>query len=325
MRRRQFITLLSGAAATWPLAVLAEQRGERIAILSGFVEADRRDHIEAFKRSLAEGGWTEGRNLQIDYRSAQGDSDRLRGFAEQLVQLKPNAILAMTTPALAAIRQVTRTIPTVFVNVSDPVDGGFVASMARPAGNITGFTSFEYSLGSKWLETLKGVSPWPARVMVLLNRENYTSRALLRTIEAAAPALGISVTAADVRGAADIQSAITAFAAEPNGGMIVLPDPATTVQSAQIISLALMHRLPTVQAFRYFAAAGGLISYGPDDIDIYRRAGHYVDRILKGANPGELPVQNPTKYQLVINLKTAKALGLEVSDRLLTLADEVIE
>jgi putative ABC transport system substrate-binding protein len=326
MRRREFIALLGGSAVAWPIAAWAQHRGEpRVAILSAFAEADRRPQIDALKQSLAGGGWIEGRNLRIDYRSAQGSSEQLRTFAEELVHLKPNVIFAMATPALVAIHQLTSTIPTVFANVSDPVDGGFVASMARPGGNITGFTSFEYSIGSKWLEALKDVSPQLTRVLVLLNPENYTSRALLRTIETAAPAVNIDAVAGDVREPADIEPVITAFAAQPNGGMIVLPDPATTVPSARIIALALQNRLPTVQTFRYFSAGGGLMSYGPDDVDNYRRAGQYVDRILKGANIAELPVQNPIKYQLVINLKTAKALGLIVPDKLIALADEVIE
>ena len=209
----------------------------------------------------------------------------------------------MATPALVAMRKVTGTIPIVFVNVSDPVDGGFVASMAHPGGNVTGFTSFEYSLGGKWLQILQEVSPGLARVMVLLNRNNYTSRGLLRTIEGAAPSVGLSIVASHVKEAADIEPAITGFAAESNGGMIVLPDPATTVPIVQIISLALLHRLPAVHTFRFFPAQGGLMSYGPDDIDIYRRAGQYVARILRGDNVWELPVQNPTRYQLVVNLK----------------------
>jgi putative ABC transport system substrate-binding protein len=252
-------------------------------------------------------------------------ASRLPALAEELAALKPNAIFAMATPALVAMRRVTRAIPIVFASVSDPVDGGFVESMAHPGGNITGFTSFEYSLGGKWLQTLKDVSPGLARVMVLLNPDNYTSRALLRTIEGAAPSVGLTVKASNVRGAADIEPGIRGFAAEPNGGMIVLPDPATTVPIAQIISLTLLYRLPAVHTFRFFPAKGGLMSYGPDDIDIYSRAGRYVDRILRGANVGELPVQNPTKYQLVINIKTARALGLKVPDHVIALADEVIE
>jgi putative ABC transport system substrate-binding protein len=325
MTRRAFIALLGGAAAAVPFAAKGEDGERRVGIISGFVEADRSQQVKAFKQSLAERGWLEGQNLRIDYRSADGDASRLPALADELAAPKPNAIFAMATPALVAMRQVTRTIPIVFASVSDPVDGGFVESMAHPGGNITGFTSFEYSLGGKWLQTLKEVSPGLARVMVLLNPDNYTSRALLRTVEDAAPSLGLSVMASHVRGAADIEPAIRGFAAEPNGGMIVLPDPATTVPIAQIISLALLHRLPTVHALRFFPANGGLMSYGPDDIDIYRRAGEYVDRILRGANVGELPVQNPTKYQLVINMKTARALGLKVPDHVIALAEEVIE
>ena len=324
-KRRDLIWLFGASAVAWPLAARAEEGERRVGIISSFVERDRRQNVQAFKQSLAERGWLEGRNLRFDYLSADGDASRLRAFAEELAALKPNAIFAMATPALVAMREVTGTIPIVFVNVSDPVDGGFVASMAHPGGNVTGFTSFEYSLGGKWLQILQEVSPGLARVMVLLNRNNYTSRGLLRTIEGAAPSVGLSIVASHVKEAADIEPAITGFAAESNGGMIVLPDPATTVPIVQIISLALLHRLPAVHTFRFFPAQGGLMSYGPDDIDIYRRAGQYVARILRGDNVWELPVQNPTRYQLVVNLKTARALGLEISPKLLAIADEVIE
>jgi putative ABC transport system substrate-binding protein len=326
MRRREFIALVGGAAV-WPLAARAQQgeRVRRVAILSGFRDADRRSHVAGFRQALREAGWSEGRNVRIDYLSAEGDSARIRAFAAELVGTPPDAVLAMATPALVALREVSRTIPIVFVNVSDPVDGGFVASMARPGGNVTGFTSFEYSLGSKWLETLKEASPGLARVMVMLSEQNYTSRGLLRAIEAAAPSLAVRVSTAGIRSPADIEPAFAEFVREPDGGLIVLPDPATTVPRAKIIALARAHRLPSIQTFRYFAEEGGLMSYGTDDLDLYRRAAGYVDRVLRGADPGELPVQNPTKYQLVINLKTAKALGLEVPATLLARADEVIE
>ncbi len=325
MRRRQFIALLGGSVVTCPFAARAQQAARRVGIISAFVAAGRRQNVEAFKQSLVESGWRDGENLHIDYLSADGDAGRLPALAAELAALKPDAILAMATPALVAMRKVTGSIPIVFVNVSDPVDGGFVESMAHPGGNITGFTSFEYSLGGKWLQILKEASPSLARVMVLLNRANYTSRGLLRTIEGAAPGLGLSVVAASIQDAADIEPAIKSFAAAPNGGMIVLPDPATTVPIAQIIALAALRRLPAIHAFRFFPAKGGLMTYGPDDVDIYRRAGQYVDRILKGDKVGELPVQNPTKYQLIINLKTAKALGLAVPQSLMATADEVIE
>jgi putative ABC transport system substrate-binding protein len=226
---------------------------------------------------------------------------------------------------LVALRQETRTIPLVFVNVSDPVDGGFVQSMARPGGNVTGFTSFEYSLGGKWLEVLKEAYPPLARALVLLNPENYTSRSLLRTIESVAPAAGVRITTGTVRSPADIEAAMAAFATEPNGGVIVTPDPLTAVQRTQIVALASTHRLPTIHTFRFFPDAGGLMSYGTDNVDLYARAAEYVARILKGANVAELPVQNPVKYELVINLKAARAISLEIPPTLLARADEVIE
>ena len=239
--------------------------------------------------------------------------------------MTPDVVFAMSTPALAAMREVTRTIPIVFVNVGDPVESGFVASMAHPGGNITGFMSLESSLGGKWLEVLKEIAPNLARVLVLLNEENSVSRGLLRDIELGAPTLGVRVTAGQVRNEADIEPAISEFARDPDGGMIVLPDPATTVSRARIIALAQLHRLPSVQSFRYFAAGGGLLSYGTDDVDLYRQAASYIDQILRGAKAADLPVQTPIKYRLVINLKTAKALGLEIPPTLLARADEVIE
>jgi putative ABC transport system substrate-binding protein len=270
-------------------------------------------------------GWAVGRNMHFDYVWASGDPERFRVSAAEFVATTPDVILAIATPALVALRQETRAIPIVFVNVSDPIDGGFVDSMARPGGNVTGFTSFEYSVGGKWLELLKEAVPPLARALVLLNPENYTSRSLLRTIETVAPAAKVQVSSAGVRNRFEIEAAINTFGQQPNGGMIVLPDPVTTGNDEQIAALALALRLPTVHTFRFHTVNGGLMSYGTDVNDIYRNAAAYVDRILKGAKVGELPVQNPTKYLLVINLKTAKALGLEVPDKLLALADEVIE
>jgi putative ABC transport system substrate-binding protein len=327
MRRREFITVLGSVAAAWPLAARAQQpdRMRRIAVLAGAANnTEGESRIAAFRDELRRLGWREGSNVQLDVRWVGGDANRIPGVAAELIRTRPNAILAIATPALVALRRETDTIPIVFVNVSDPVDGGFVDSMARPGGNITGFTSFEYSIGGKWLELLKEAAPALNRVMILLNPENYTSQALRRTIESAALPLGIRITAAGVRKPADIEAAMTAFGREA-GGVIVLPDPLTTVQGGQIVGLALSMRLPTIHTFRYFAADGGLMSYGTDLIDLFRRAAGYVDRILKGAEIGQLPVQNPTRYQLVINLKTAKALGLEVPPILLARADEVIE
>jgi putative ABC transport system substrate-binding protein len=325
MRRRDFIKVVVGSMAMWPFVAHGQKRERRLAILSGFIDSERRMHLGAFKKALSIAGWAEGRNLHIDYRSSEGNAGRLPSLAEELGKTAPDAVFALSTPALAAMRGVTRTIPTVFVNVSDPVDGGYVQSMARPGGNVTGFTSFEYSIGSKWLELLKEVSPSLSRVLVMLNAENYTSRALLRTIEAAAPALTVSVVSADIRRPSDIDPAISVFAQATKGGIIVLPDPATSIPSSQIIALAVRHRLPIVHAFRYFATAGSLMSYGADDVELYGRAGDYVSRILNGARPAELPVQNPTKFQFVLNVKTAKAMGLTIPEAFLLRADEVIE
>jgi putative ABC transport system substrate-binding protein len=298
----------------------------RVGVYSGLPdEPVGRAYFMAFKSKLEALGWSEGRNVQIDYRLAAGDADRVSALAAEMVGTKPDVILAVTPSALLALRGKTSTIPLVFANVSDPVDGGLVASMARPGGNITGFTSFEYSLSGKWLELLKEAVPTLARALVLFNPDNYTSRALLRTIESLAPAAGVPVIAAAVHDGAEIEAAIASFAKAPNGGIILLPDPATTINEKKIITLALTHRLPAIQQSRFFPAAGWLMSYGTDFLDVYQRAASYVDRILKGAKVGELPVQNPVKFELVINLKTAKALGLDLPWFLQQRADEVIE
>ena len=270
-------------------------------------------------------GWIEGRNFLIDVRGVGGDFRQVDAFAAEMVAGAPDVILAVTQPALTAFRQRTRTIPLVFTNVSDPVDGGFVESMSRPGGNITGFTSFEYSIGGKWLELLKETVPSLERVLVVLNPGNYTSRALLRTVEGVAPIAGVRIETGAVRSAKEIESAVTEFARAANGGIILLPDPVTQNNQPQIIELMMQHRLPVIHQSPNFPQSGGLMSYGTDFIDLYRRAASYVDRILKGAKVGELPVQNPVKYNLVINLKTAKALGLDVPPMLLARADEVIE
>ena len=327
MIRREFITLLGGAAA-WPLTARAQQPGRtrRIGVLIAFSnDLEFQGLIKAFKQTLEAQGWMDGQNVQFDERWAQGDAKRIPALAAEMMSATPDVILAVATPVLVALRQQTRTIPLVFVNVSDPVDGGFVETMARPGGNITGFTSFEYSIGGKWLELLKEASPSLKRVMVLLNQDNYTSRALLHTINALAPANGVQLSTARVRNYSEIEVAMRAFGQQPNGAIIILPDPVMTANRGRIAELAVSHRLPTIHPFRLFSADGCLMSYGTDNLDLYRRAASYVDEILKGANVAEMPVQNPTRYALVINLKTAKALDLDVPPTLLACADEVIE
>jgi putative tryptophan/tyrosine transport system substrate-binding protein len=326
MQRREFITLLGGTAA-WPLTARAQNdRLKRVGVLSAFPDdAEWQSRINAFREGLASLGWIDGRNVRIDVRGVGGDVRYIPALAAEMTGSSPDVILAVSTPVLVALQQETRAIPLVFVNVSDPVDGGFVESMARPGGNVTGFTSFEYSVGGKWLELLKEAVPSLSRALVLLNPENYTSRSLLRTVEAVALTTGVQVTSAGVHNAAEIETAIAAFGQEPNGGVIITPDPLTTAQRGRIAALAATHRLPTIHTFRFFPASGGLMSYGTNNDDLYMRAASYVDRILKGAKVGELPVQNPVKYELVINLKTAKTLGITVPPTLLARADEVIE
>jgi putative ABC transport system substrate-binding protein len=326
MKRRAFITLLGGAAA-WPLVARAQQPAMPvIAVLGGARnDAEAQARVRAFTQTLHDLGRIEGRNVRFDVRLAGSDLAQIRAHAAELARTGPAVILAIGTPALVALREATRTVPIVFANVSDPVDGGFVDSEARPGGNITGFTSFEYSIGSKWLEILKEVSPTLSRVLVLLNPDNYTSRGLLRAIQGAAPTVGVQVIAGRVSTGSEIGPAISAFARQSKGGLIVTPDVLTTVNRGQIITLCNQHRLPSIHTFRFYPAAGGLLSYGTDIEDIYRRAATYVDRIVKGEKPGELPVQNPVRYHLTINLKTAKSLGLEVPPTLLARADELIE
>ena len=329
MRRREFITLLGGAAAVWPLAARAQQvdRVRRIGVLMGADEGDpeAQRYIKAFLLRLQELGWVHGRNVQIDYRWGGADSDRIRTYAGELVGLKPDVILAQTSLVMPPLQRETRTIPIVFMQINDPVESGMVASMAHPGGNITGFTSFELTVGGKWLEMLKEIAPSVTRVAVILNPVQSPQVAILRAIEAVAPSVGVPVTVAGVQDAAGIERAVSAFARESNGGLIVLPNPVTIGNRKLIIALAARHRLPAVYAYRYFVTDGGLMSYGVDLADLYRRAAGYVDRILKGEKPADLPVQAPTKYELVINLKTAKALGLAVPPSVLTRADEVIE
>jgi putative tryptophan/tyrosine transport system substrate-binding protein len=328
MKRRELLIGLGAAALAMPLAAQAQQpRTMRsIAVLSGMAnEGQGQLYFKTLKERLEALGWIDGRTLRIDLRWAGADPVKLRTQAAEIVAKRPNAIVGITTPAVAALRQQTRDIPIVFTNMSDPVDGGYVQSIARPGGNITGFTSFEYSLGGKWVELLKEAVPGLTRVLVLYNLDNYTSRALLATILESAPKLGVQAIAASVQSAADIEVAISDFGKEQHGGIVLLPDPVTQNAHTRIIELANKYRLPSLHQFRGYPQAGGFMSYGTDFLDLYRRAAEYIDRILKGANPGELPVQNPTKYELAINLKTARAMGIEVPSTFLFRADEVIE
>ena len=329
MRRREFITLLSGAATAWPLAALAQQPGtpRRIGVLIQVAEGDPQARIEVatFLRGLQKLGWSEGHNLRIDTRWGGGDADLIRKYAAELVALAPEVVLAPGGTVVGALQQASRTVPIVFVNVTDPVGRGYVASLAQPVGNATGFTSFEFGMGGKWLEVLKEMAPQVTRAAVLRDPVITAGMGYLAAIHALAPSIGVQVTPVDVRHTSDIERAVAAFARTPNSGLIVTADPAAIVHREAIIALGARHRLPAVYPYRFFVISGGLISYGLDNIEQYRLAAGYVDRILKGEKPGDLPVQAPTKYELAINLKTAKALGLEVPPTLLARADEVIE
>jgi putative ABC transport system substrate-binding protein len=327
MKRRAFITLLGGAAA-WPLAARAQQaeRVRRVGVLMSMAADDPegQPRISALAQGMRELGWAVGRNLQIDYRWAAGDPDRIRKYAAELVALAPDVILANSTPLVAALQQATPTVPIVFVGVADPVGAGLVQSLARPGNNSTGFIVFEYGISGKWLELLKEIAPRVTRAAVVRERA-IAGTGQLGAIQSVAPSFGVELFPIGVRDAPEIERAVTAFSRGSNGGLIVTGGPSTQVHRHLIITLAARHLLPAVYPYRYFVASGGLISYGPNLIDQYRRAAGYVDRILKGEKPADLPVQAPTKYELVINLKTAKALGLEVPPTLLARADEVIE
>jgi putative tryptophan/tyrosine transport system substrate-binding protein len=325
MRRREFIGLLGSAAATWPLAVRAQERMRRIGVLMNLAEddAEGQARVAAFLQGLQQLGWTDGRNVRIDYRWATGDTGRFRRYAEELLALAPDVVLASATPSVQALQQATRAVPIVFANVGDPVAAGIVDSLARPGGNVTGFTYFEFGFGAKWLELLKEIAPRARRVAVL--RDLTVGTAQLSAIQAVAPSFNVELSVVGVRDASEIERSVTAFARSSNGGMIVTASTSAVVHRKLITMLAARHGLPAVYSFRYFVTAGGLISYGPDTIDPLRRAAGYVDRILKGEKPADLPVQAPVKYELVINLKIAKALGLDVPATVLGRADEVIE
>ena len=329
MRRREFITLLGGAAAAWPLAARAQQveRARRIGVLLGGTTATTttdRPEIAAFVQALQQLGWTDGRNVRIDYRAGLGNADAVRRYAAELVALAPDVILTAGASVLAALLQATRTVPIVFVSVVDPVGNGFVESLSRPGGNATGFMQFEYSLSGKWLELLKQVAPGVTRAAVL--RDGTTAGiGQFAVIQSVASSVGVEVSPISLRDEEEIERGLTTFARSPNGGLIGTASALALVHHDLIIRLAAGLRLPAVYSRRLFAASGGLISYGFDILDQFRRAAGYVDRILKGDKPADLPVQMPTRYELVINLKTAKALGLDVPPTLLARADEVIE
>src|SRR5262249_6845342 len=326
--RRDFITLFGGAA-TWPLAARAQQpeRTRRIGVFIQVAEGDPQARIEiaAFLRGLQELGWSEGRNLRVDTRWGGGDADRIRKYAAELVALAPEVVLALGGTVAGALQQASGTVPIVFVNVTDPVGRGYVASLAQPVRNATGFTSFEFGMGGKWLEVLKEIAPRVTRAAVLRDPAIPAGIGYLAAIHALAPSIGVQVIPVDVRTTSDIERAVAAFARTPMGGLIVTADPAAIVHREAIITLAARHPLPAIYPYRFFVTSGGLISYGLDTIEQYRLAASYVDRILKGEKSADLPVQAPTKYELVINLKTAKDLGLTVPDALLARADEVIE
>ncbi len=297
-----------------------------IGVFSGMSnEGQGQLYVGALRQQLEALGWVHGRTARVEYRWASGDAARFQAEAAEMVAARPDVIVAITTPAVVALRQHTREIPIVFGNMSDPVDGGFVQSMARPGGNITGFTSFEYSIGGKWVELLKEAAPSLKRVLVLYNRDNYTSRALVETIKASAPAIGVQETPAAVKTQADIETAMLAFARGADGGLILIPDAVIQANQKRIIELAATHRLASLHQGSEFPRTGGMMSYGTDFIDLYRRVAVYVDRILKGAKVAEMPVQNPIKFELVINLKVAKSIGVQVPPILLARADEVIE
>jgi putative ABC transport system substrate-binding protein len=330
MRRREFLSFLGGAAA-WSLAAQAQQgeRMRRIGVLMGYAENDweAQAWVAAFREALQKLGWTEGRNIRIDTRWGRADTEVMQRFAQELVALQPDLILSQITPTTAALLQQTRTIPIVFAMVADPVGSGFVANMSRPGGQVTGFATMEGSLGGKWLELLKEVAPRVARVAVLFNPTTAATFAeyYLNPMKSASASFGVEVIAAPVHDTTELESVVARQAREPNGGLIVLPEAFLIGHRAEVTSLAARYSLPAVYPYRQFPEIGGLLSYGFDRLDNWRRAASYVDRILKGEKPGDLPVQTPTKYELVINLKTAKSLGLTISRELQLRADDVIE
>jgi len=326
MRRREFISFVGGAAA-WPLAADAQPTEmRRIAVIIGVADDPQgQGRLAAFTDGMRTLGWTDGRNVHFEIRFSGGSPDRARSDAADMVGIGPDVIVANGAAVIGALQQLTKTIPVVFAQVVDPVSSGFVESLARPGGNLTGFTSVDYSIGAKWLETLRGIAPGVVRVGVLRDPTLPAGSGQLGAIQGVAAVFGVSVVALDVREVGAIERAVSTFAKEPNGGMIVLATPLATVHRDVIVRLAALARLPTIYPYRYFVTSGGLISYGIDNTDLWWRSASYVDRILKGEKPSDLPVQAPTKYELAINLRTAKMLGLTVPPALIARADEVIE
>ena len=329
MRRRDFMKIVTGSALTWPLSARAQQtkQARRIGVLMNLAAADPEGQarIAAFRQGLETLGWEEGRNAHIDLRWTGGVLDRMRVYAVELLGLKPDVIFATNSLTLEAVRNETSTIPIVFVQIVDPVTSGYVVSLARPGGNITGFTNFERPIIGKWLGLLKEIAPGVNRVAAMYDPDNPSWRANFPDIKAAALQLAMEPISAAVRNADEIEQAVDALAREPNGCLLVLADNTTAVHRKLIVSLAARDRVPTIYPFRFFVIDGGLMSYGIDEIDMFRRAASYIDRILQGARPADLPIQAPTKFDLVINMKTAKALGLDVPVHLQQIADEVIE
>jgi putative tryptophan/tyrosine transport system substrate-binding protein len=335
MRRREFITFLGGAAVGPSLLSILPARAQdagrlrRVGVLSSLGESDPESQsmAAAFHQALQDAGWVDGRNLRTDHRWAAGNVSRIQAFAKQLVALQPDVLIGHTTPSTIALRNETTTIPIVFVQISDPVGSGFIASVARPGGNITGFSNFESSIGGKWVEMLKEMGPSIARVALLFNPQTapYVTRYYQGPFEAAARSFGVQPNANPVRTEGELARAASALEGQPLGGLIVMPDTFNIVHRARIIALAAQYRLPAIYPYNFAAREGGLISYGVDTVDLFRRAAAYVDRILKGAKPAELPMQAPTKFELTINVKTARALGLRIPPMLLATADELIE
>ena len=330
MQRREFITLLGGTVATWPLTARAQQsdRIRRLGILMAVAEsdADVRKGIVIFQQRLQELGWKDGKNIRIDYRWGDADPDRIQALAKELVDLHPDVLVGHSTPSAKGLLKQTHSIPIVFLTVTDPLGQGLVSSLSHPGGNITGFSVFEFSLGTKWVETLKQIAPGIRRVSAIFNPDTAPYYGLyLQSINAGVSSLSIEHVAVEVHSEGDIENAIHKIGNEPDSGLFVLPDSHNVVHRKRIIELAAQYRLPTIYYFRYFASDGGLIAYGPDEMDLFQRTAGYVDRILKGTSPSDLPVQQPAKFELVINLKTAKAIGIPIPVSLLARADEVIE
>jgi putative tryptophan/tyrosine transport system substrate-binding protein len=330
VRRREFITLLGGAAAAWPLAARAQRsdRVRRIVFLHGIAENDpeAQARVVAFRQGLEALGWVESRNIQVQHRFSGGDFAQMQAYTAQVVDSSPDLIVASSSPVIAALKQATNTIPIVFAVVNDPLGQGFVASQARPGGNITGFTFVDFPMIGKWLELLKEIAPGVNRITLVFNPQTAAYYPIfLREFAAGAASLAAEVSATPVRDATEIEAAAAALAREPGGGLIAGPDPFLNARREVVMAMSTRHRLPVIFGFRRYVTEGALMSYGPDTVDIVRRSASYVDRILKGEKPADLPVQAPNRYELAINLKTTKALGLEVPPTLLARADEVIE